>query len=267
MWATLALTTALSLTPAQAGGLELKNPRPTFGILGQPRPDYKFLQGDVFVLSYDIDNLTVKEDGLVTYSMGMEVTDKDGKAVFKKEPKQLQATNALGGSRVPAFALVQIGGDTPVGKYTVKVTVTDVGNNKTATLEKGFEVLPPEFGFINLDLRYDGGLPAPPLGVPGQRFLLNFGVVGFGADPKSKQPNVLVELSILDAATGKPTLKKPFSGEAKDVEAKVKVIPWQFAIDPDRAGKFKLEITATDRVTKKTIKQTLDFTIMDLATK
>jgi hypothetical protein len=263
MWATLALATVLNTLPAQTGELALKNPRATYGILGQKRPNAEFLQGDVFVLSYDIDNLTVKDDGRVLYSMGMEVLNKEGKSQFKNEPRDLEVTNALGGNRLPAFALVEIGLDTPAGEYTVKITVTDRANKKTATMTEAFKVLPPDFGIVRLHLSYQNGEAAPPLGVPGQRFLLNFAVVGFSLDPAKKQPNVGVELRILDEK-GQPTLKQPFTGEIKEVaEANKKVIPLNFILDPDRSGKFRLELTATDKNTKKTVKQTLDFTVAE----
>jgi hypothetical protein len=263
MWATLALATVLNTLPAQTGKLELKNPRPTYGILGQTRPNSDFLQGDVFVLSFDIDNLTVKENGQVLYSMGMEVVNKDGKPQLKNEPRDLEITNALGGNRVPAFALVDIGTDTPAGDYTVKVTVTDRAAKQTATLTKGFKVLPSDFGIVRLNLSYENGQPAPPVGVPGQRFWLNFAVVGFGLDAK-KQPNIGVELRILDER-GQPTLKQPFTGDIKEVdERNKKVIPLNFILDPDRTGKFKLELTATDRISKKSTKQTLDFTVVEV---
>src|SRR5215469_8307877 len=78
MWTTLALMSALNWTPAQAGKLELKNDRVTYGILGQERKDTAYLPGDLVVLAFDIEGLTVKDDGQVKYSMSMELTDSKG---------------------------------------------------------------------------------------------------------------------------------------------------------------------------------------------
>ena len=50
MWATLALSAAVSLAPAQANGLELKNVRFTQGVLGSARADSKFLAGELSFL-------------------------------------------------------------------------------------------------------------------------------------------------------------------------------------------------------------------------
>ena len=92
MWATLAIASALSLAPAQAGKLEIKNDRITYGILGQERKETKLLAGDVFIVTFDIEGLQVKDDGRVRYSMGMELlNNKTGKAEFTKEPQELAA--------------------------------------------------------------------------------------------------------------------------------------------------------------------------------
>src|SRR5437667_7368751 len=109
MWASLALAAVLQTTPAQASSLAIKNDRITYGILGAERKDNKLLPGDVFVVSFDIDGLQLSpQDGKVQYSMGMELTDAQSKSQFKKDPQDLEAVNALGGSRLPAFALSDI---------------------------------------------------------------------------------------------------------------------------------------------------------------
>ena len=90
MWATLALLTALQLTPTQAGQLRLTNDRATYGKHGATRADNKLLPGDSFVVQFDIENVEVGKDGKVLYSMGMQLTNKEGKVQFKKEPKELE---------------------------------------------------------------------------------------------------------------------------------------------------------------------------------
>ena len=126
MLTTLAFVATLGLTPAQGGKLEISNVRPTYGVLGAARPDTKFLPGDTFFLAFDIDNVKVADDGRVQYGMTMEVTDAKSKVWFKedKEQEKLQAVNYLGGTRLPAFANVDIGLNMPPGEYTLKVNVT-----------------------------------------------------------------------------------------------------------------------------------------------
>lgn len=271
MWATLALTAVVTAAPAQTPSLDLDNVRETYGILGQKRPDAKLLPGDVYIVAFDIKNLAVKDDGRVVYSMGMELTDKDGKSQFKKEPKELEATNSLGGSRVPSFALSVIGNDTPPGEYTLKVTVKDHTANKEKSLTRKFEVLKPTFGFVRVGITYDGGaVPAPPVAVPGQTYWINFGLVGFelskDKDPAKQHPNLSVEMRIIDLETGKPTVAKPFTAPpvTEASEQFKSFLPFVFPVNLNRSGKFKVELKATDGLAKKTIEQTLEFSVMEM---
>jgi hypothetical protein len=270
MWATLALTTALNLAPAQAGALDLKNVRVTYGVLGQERKEAKeVLPGDIYNVAFDIEGLQVSEDGRVLYRMGMELT-KTGKKEpeFKQEPRDLEAYNTLGGSRVPAFARTTVGLDTPAGEYTLKVTITDRAKKETKELSRTFTVVPARLGLVQISLfSYNDGkgtaLPAPPLGVPGQAVLLHFAVVGFDLDKKKEQPNVVTEVSILDES-GKPVLSKPFTGTTTEVGAQFKkILPMDFPIQLNRSGKFKLQIKVTDKLVNKTAQETLDLTVVE----
>lgn len=264
MWATLALS-AITLAPAQAGTLELKNVRVTSGVLGQERKDTKFLPGDVFVVSFDIDGLKVRDDGRVRYSMGMELT-REGKPrpVFAKAPEDKEALLHLGGNSLPMYALSVIGTDTEAGNYTMTVTITDLESKQTQKLVKGFEVLKPTLGFVRVGLTYETGQPAPPVAVPGQSLLLNFALVGF--ELKNGNPDIAIEMRILDEA-GKPTLVKPFKGEVKTVAKTFQqIIPFDaLPIQLNRAGKYQLILKATDNLTRKDVEQTLNLTIIDPA--
>lgn len=266
MWATLAIASALSLAPAQAGKLEIKNDRVTYGILGQERKDTKLLPGDAFVISFDIEGLQLKDDGRVRYSMGFElINNKTSKPEFTKDAQELEVTNALGGSRLPAYAISTIGLDTQPGEYTMKVTVTDLlaKEKPTATLTRKFDVLPPKFGLVQLGFLSQAGTPAPPLGVVGQAYVLNAALVGFDLD-KDMLPNLTFELRILDKA-GKPTLPKPFTGEVNKAARKEdrKLMPLFFNLALTRAGEFTLEVEATDKITNKTVKQSLSLTVVE----
>src|SRR5262245_57928519 len=103
MWSAMALAAALTLAQGQPAQLKLANDRITYGLLGATRPDAKFLPGDQCVLAFDIEGLQVDSHGKVKYSMGMEFLTTEGKTKFKRneEPRDLEALNVLGGSRVP----------------------------------------------------------------------------------------------------------------------------------------------------------------------
>src|SRR5437870_4766896 len=107
MWAPLALASALSLAPGQAGELKVTNPRTTLGIYGQDRKNNTYLPGDMLFVSFDILNLKAEDSGRIQYSMALELInkkekDEKKKIVFTKEPTELESINSLGGSRLPA---------------------------------------------------------------------------------------------------------------------------------------------------------------------
>jgi len=253
MWTTLAFALALSLTAADEDKLSLTNVRTTYGVLGQARPDTKYLPGDQFHISFDIDGLKPDESGKVLYAIAMEVTNGKGKVLFKQEPQAHEAVNSLGGNTLPAFASLRIGLDEPPGDYKVKITVTDRATRATGTLTRSYTVLRPKFGVVRLSTTSDpaGDIPAPLLGA-GQTLWLNFATVGFARDKKTGQPNLGVVLRIRDEK-GKPTLAKPETGAVtKDVPKKNRAVPMQFMVELNRPGKFTVELNVTDKIARKT---------------
>jgi len=276
MWTTLALMSAMNWTPAQAGQLELKNVRVTYGILGQERKDTTYLPGDLVVLAFDIEGLKVADDGQVKYSMSMELLDSKGKSLFKKDPQDTIAVNTLGKARLPAFALTEVGTDTAPGKYTMNVVVTDVAAKPKASVElkRDFEVKAAQFGIVRPGFMYigsndkqiGGAQIAPPVGVPGQSLLFNFAVVGFDLKGDKMQPNVSVKMEVKDES-GEAVLKTPFKGVAKEIDEeakKLRVIPFQLPMQLNRSGKFKVVVTATDEHTGKSTSQTLELKVVEV---
>jgi hypothetical protein len=268
MWTSLALAAALSLSPGQGAGLTLSNARATFGELGNPRPDTKMLPGDIFFVAFDIEGIKVDEEGKVLYSMAMEVTDKNGKSIFKQQPVDRNDFLPLGGNKLPARAFVSVGLDQEPGTYTCKVTVTDRAAKTSKTLEQNFEVLPKAFGLVQVYTSADakGEVPAPTLGVAGQSVWVHFAVVGFERDTKSakatKQPNVAVEMAVLNK-DGTKTLPKPTATTIDGmVDEKDNGIPLRFLLPMNRAGDFIIELKATDALSKKTSRVTLPIKVL-----
>jgi len=265
MMTTLALAAVLSLTPNQAETLKLTNPRATYGFLGAARTDNKLLPGDAYFVTFDIENLKADDEGRVRYSMGMELTNSEGKTQFKREPTEQTANTSLGGRRLPAFAVAQVGTDTSAGKYMLTVTVTDVEAKATQQLKREFEVMKKGFGLVQLHTTYlQAPVPAPPVGVTGQSLLVNCFIVGFERDAKTKQPNIYVEIVVLDDK-GKPTLVKPFTDQVtKDVDAELMLIPVALPLELNRAGKYKVKLKAEDRISKKTTELTFPIEVLEL---
>ena len=281
---------ALAIAPAQGqSSLTLSNPRATYGELGSARvdrdqrPDTKFLPGDIFFLSFDIEGIKVSEAGRVKYGMSMEVVDATNKSIFKQNPVERDDFLPLGGTKLPARAFVSVGIDQPAGTYTCRVTVSDLADKEKAvnkTLEQKFEVLPRGFGIVQLYAAADlkGEIPAPLVGVAGQSLFVHFAVVGFdreGATPpepekkgtldkgalekaplaRPKQPNLTIEMVVYDKDR-KPTLVSPTKKQIPDeadglVDEKIVGVPMRFLVPLNREGGFLIELKVTDNVSKK----------------
>jgi len=265
MFTSVALMAALAMSPGQVA-LTLSGARITYGELGATRPDLKYLPGDIVFVSFDIDGIKVDESGRVRYSMGMEVLNKDNAAIFKQKPEDRDDYLPLGGTKLPARAFVTIGLDQLPGVYTCRVTVIDRASKATQTIDQKFEVVQRAFGLVQVYTCADakGEIPAPPLGVVGQSLFVHFTLVGFTRDPKSKQPNVDVEM-IVTGRDGAPTLPKPaFITIDNDVQADENLIPLRFQLPLNRAGDFTVELKATDKVTKATSRVQLPIKSMPL---
>jgi hypothetical protein len=266
---TLALL-GTTLAPAQ-DELKFENTRFTYGILGQSRKSDKFLPGDVVTLTFDVRGLKAKDDGMVSYSMGFEITKKgQKKPVQKREPTAMRTLNWLGGGDLPSFAYwpIPMDSESP-GDYEMTITVTDANNaKKTATLKKAFTVEKPRLGFVRTAFthvaRADDPIPAPPVSVAGQTLLLHYSLVGFGFDKQDKT-DVTVTIRVLDDK-GNATLKKSLTSDIKnDKKDAPDIMVFRPAqIELNKPGKFKVELTAKCNVTQKTTKETLDLTVLEV---
>lgn len=262
MWTTVALLAALSSLPDQAAPMNLTQVRATYGPLGAPRKDHQLLPGDQVFVAFNIEGITVAPDGRVLYCMETEVLNRQGKVVFRQEPRDLEAVNALGGTSLPAFAHLDVGLDSPAGEYTVRVTVTDRASKRSASLAQKFQVMDKAFGLVRLTTTTDpeGRIPSSVFESGGSLWV-NCGVVGFGRNSQG-QPQVTVELRVLDEK-GQPTLAKPFTGEiGKDAPTTLTALPVQFHVGLNRAGRFTVELKATDRVSNKTALLTFPLSVV-----
>jgi hypothetical protein len=259
---TLALIFSSTLALAETGKLTFTNVRATYGLLGPARAEARALPGDSLCLEFDIAGIAVAADGKVQYSMSLEAVDAKGKVIYRQNATDQEALASLGGPSVPAQAYLDVGLDQPAGDYTVKVTVTDRATKQTQSVTQTLQVLPAEFGLVQLKITSDpnGTVPAGLVGA-GQSIWVNFAVVRFDRDKASKQPNVQFEMRILDES-GKPTLAKPETGSiSQDVPANDKLLGGQFPISLNRPGKFTVELKAVDKITGKSATLSFPLTV------
>jgi hypothetical protein len=69
---------------------------------------------------------------------------------------------------------------------------------------------------------------------------------------------------VIKDENGKPTLEKPLTGEIKQLEKPIPLLPLSFRVDLNRTGKFTIELTATDNLGKKSSTIKLPITVLDL---
>ena len=266
MLTTLALA-LLAATPAQPPELKLTNVRLTVGELGPPRDGNKLLPGDILFIAFDIDGVTIDDEGVAKYTMGYELLDPAGTTKFDQK-REIVEDIPLRGNKLPARAYVFVGLEDAPGNYSCKLAVTDPKTKLTATLNVKFEVLKKDFGIVAVHTSYDpnNDRPAPTSGQVGEKLFLHFTVTSFERDPKTKQPDVEMLVQFLDEK-GAPLLKAPRkhiqdAQSALPVLAKDGAFTIQFPLYLNRPGKFVVEIKATDRVSKKTFTYKLPITAL-----
>jgi hypothetical protein len=237
----------LSAGAGEDGKLEIVHPRATFGHLGAVRPKgVGILPGDVAHFSFEVNNLKHDDKGQSSYSIAVEVRDGSGELFYKQEPFNSVAQNFFGGNSLPCSASLEIPLNAKPGIYSWKVTIHDrLADKSTSVAGKG-EVRQADFGLIRVGTYADadGKVPVAPVGVVGSTMYVSFAAVGFGRTKTDKQPDLAVEMKILDE-NGKTTFAKPITGRVqKDIPESLKIIPLQYGVTLNRPGRFTVELTA-----------------------
>jgi hypothetical protein len=265
MWASTLLLVAATALPNQPAGLQIKNVRVTTGPFGATRdkevPELQY--GDIFYVYYDIENLEVDNQGQAQYTISMEVSNGKGSVIYSDGPRDGTANLTLGGGKMPAFTTTTVGKEDP-GEYTVKVTIVDRGNKKTVDLTRKFKIKKPEFGIVQPSLKFytKSGretIDAPALCVVGQTPVATAFVGSFARD-KDDNPDLEITFNVVDLATKNSITEKPAvqtikKGIPKDQD----FIQILYPVELNRTGKFKIEMVATDKISKK--KDTFTFPI------
>jgi hypothetical protein len=255
MWMSVVAATLLGLSAGQTGKLTVNNDRLTYGHLGPTREVAKYLPGDAIHLLFEVEGIGFDANGKASYTIALEILDPRGSELLKQKPRNASAQNYLGGSTLPCAANLQIPLESPPGLYTFRVAVVDSATKKSAVVERKFEVLPKQFGVVLVGTSADreGTIAWSPVGVVGDSIYFNFTAVGFVRDKKTKQPHIKVELHVRDDKGNVVKGAKMHGAANSDVPADLQAVPMQFGITLNRAGRFTLELTATDALAGKTV--------------
>jgi hypothetical protein len=254
MWMSVVTATLLGLSAGQAGELTVTNDRLTYGHLGPKREVAKYLPGDAIHLMFEVDGIAFDANGKASYAMALEILDPKGSELLKQKPRNASAQNYLGGNKLPCAANLQIPLESAPGLYTFRVAVIDSATKKSVVVQRKFEVLPKQFGVVLVGTSADreGTIAWSPVGVVGDSIYFNFTAVGFARDKKTKQPHLKVEMRVLDDKGNAVKGAKMHGAANSDVPAELLALPMQFGITLNRAGRFTLELTATDVLTGTT---------------
>ncbi len=215
---------------------------------------------------------------MVQYSLAIEITNKSGKSIYKPDAQEFKGQLTLGGTSKPALSVYEIPlstTDMAPGEYVFTITGTDLLAKASEKIEYAFEVLPTRLGFIQPGIHIPVGektLMPSPWSVPvGQNVVVGFAVVGFELGPKSetdlkkRQPDLRLEMRVVDEATGKDTLSKPKYDGITEVRDEFKlVIPFTPLLEMNRPGRFKIQLKVTDNHSKQTAELALDVTVFEI---
>jgi len=252
----------LTLLPHLASAqLQITHKRLTYGPLGAVREDNTFLPGDYLFMSFDIEGLTFDPaTGKASYETVLELYDATNTKIFRKAtPNEVSAQ--LGGTRLPGDLHVIMGRDQKPGKYVVRLIVTDKLTKQLKWFDHRFDLLPKNFGLF--------GVTAPAVGFPGQHYQASFALGDMVLDA-GKKPNVDVTMRVLDARGVQFGVKPIITVLPKDLPDDIKLdgkenfVPMQFPIYLNRAGRYVIEVEATDKLSNKTAKLRYTLNVVDI---
>ena len=179
MWTSMTLLALLAAAPSEPD-LSLEHVRSTHGLLGPRRRDEPLAPGDILFVCFDIDGIRVDAEGKVRYRMGMELSNAEGKVVFRQAAKEQEVHASLGGDRVPAYAHLSVGLDTPPGNYRMKIVVKDLASDREKSLTRNLKVRPKDFALVRTTVALDEDAHYPAhLFLCGQTVWVHTSVVGF----------------------------------------------------------------------------------------
>ncbi|MBI2804933.1 MAG: hypothetical protein HYX68_08130 [Planctomycetes bacterium] len=259
MYRLLVAAALVGLVPGLSHAVEIKNVRPCFGPLGATRINTTCLPGDVLFMTYDIEDLKIDaKTGKAKYDTTLELLDEKGKVIFEKKTPN-DVLPQLGGTRMPGDLHVIMPPKQPAGKYSVRLTVHDKLADNAKRFSFPFEVESAGFGCV--------GVAAPGIALPGQHHVTGFALVNLAVNAK-KDPDVEVSYRILEngkavASTVKIFLPQQMPAGVNLAEANF--VPLNFPVYLNRPGQYTVEVSATDKIAKKTREFRYKLTVLDVS--
>jgi hypothetical protein len=246
------LVLTMLATPAWAK-LEIRDIKAAYGPLGPERTSLAVVPGDQIFFRYAITGIRTDAAGRAEGELRLQVTDTGGKVLIDNK-EAIGGLLALGGQTLPGTAQVSFGPDTPAGDYKLRVTISDKLGADSASFERTLTCTKPAFALVRLRFSQDaeGNIASAAGGTLGQTLYIHCQAVGF--ERTKTKLRVVFTLQVLDME-GKPLMPKPVRAELapEDAEqiAKLELVDFKGLLVLNRAGEFRLHLSATDELSKQ----------------
>lgn len=257
-------------TPGQSSDLAIRNITTTYGQLGPPRADLRYIAGDLLHFQFDISGLSHDEAGRLRYVTQLELIGPGNKAIFKQRLPEVVQVRVMGNPSVRQALHIALAEDLEPGKYRLQISVEDTNNPKAGRASQSleFQVVPQEFGIVHFQLYSiytpQIQLPCSGIGVVGQIVHVTAVVVRGKKDRPDQLWNLDVQMRLLDEQ-GKPVAGGfAIPGQFRKIPGDIDFLDVRFDLPVQRAGKFFISIEASEPGTKSRAKLLVPFQAMDL---
>jgi len=248
------------------------DPRPevrldfTYGHLGPPRVP-EFIAGERMATRIQIRGLsTSRDDGGARFSIRIIVKNETDEVIESVPSTEFYTALPLGGNTFTQALIMPVPLESPAGKYSAKIIVTDQLNNKTIHRDTSFILLPRNsFGakLIYLSKDQEGNAPLSSVLPAGEVVFLQSTITGMEA--KDGKANVTTSIHVVDGKQ-KPIGNRPVESKnhrpfhSSDSSVGVRTA---YPIHLNRPGKFTLRFKARDEHSGKEVKHELSIVVID----
>jgi hypothetical protein len=240
-------------TPAFAQ-IKIENIKARHGHFGPERASLDVVPGDELVITYTVVGAQTDKAGVLNAEQEVKAVDPAGKVVLDKKVP-IKHSLVFGGDRFPAYATLAFPLEAPAGEYKLTVTITDHLANKSASFERTINCVKATYSLVRPRFSYDkdGHSSASLTNICGQQVFFKLMAVHF--DRSEKKIDMQMEIQVLDDK-GKEMMLNPIKAkvltEDPDVVKKNATVNFSGFFSCNRPGNFKLRVTVTDKVNKKT---------------
>jgi len=238
----------------------------SYGQLG-PRREPEFIAGEWIAARIQITGLsTSRDDNEVRFSIRIVVTNETNEVIGRFQSIEFQGPFVLGGNTFTQALLMPVPVESPAGKYSAEIIVTDRMSSRTVHSNSAFELLPPSsFGAQSVYLAKDkDGIQLLSAVLPaGEIIWLHSTISGIKA--KDNKANFTTSIDILDEKQNPigngpvhSMNHRPFHSSDSS-----EGIPTAYPMLLNKPGKFTLRLKTKDEHSGKEVTHELSIVVID----